>query len=63
MDETQLRKSILKKEKGAAVAYIEDLFINNIRKDATVSALYQMAVKMAVLPRGYIGNPPHAYIQ
>lgn len=49
MDETQLRKSILKKEKGAAVAYIEDLFINNIRKDATVSALYQMAVKMAVL--------------
>ena len=49
MDETQLRKSILKKEKGAAVAYIEDLFINNIRKDATVRALYQMAVKMAVL--------------
>ena len=31
MDETQLRKFILKKEKEAAVSYIEDLFINNIR--------------------------------
>jgi two-component system response regulator YesN len=49
MDETQLRKFILKKEKEAAVSYIEDLFINNIRKDAAVSSLYQMAVKMAVL--------------
>lgn len=49
MDETQLRKFILKKEKEAAVGYIEDLFINNIRKDAAVSSLYQMAVKMAVL--------------
>ena len=49
MDETQLRKFILKKEKEAAVDYIEDLFINNIRKDADVSSLYQMAVKMAML--------------
>ena len=49
MDESQLRKFILKKDKDAAVDYIEDLFINNIRKDASAGALYQMAVKMAVL--------------
>ncbi len=49
MDETQLRKYILKREKEAAVNYIEDLFINNIRKEAAVSSLYQMAVKMAML--------------
>lgn len=49
MDEAQLRKFILKKQKEAAVDYIEDLFINNLRKDAAVSSLYQMAVKMAML--------------
>lgn len=49
MDEEKLRKLILKKEKQQAVDYMEDLFINNIRKDASAAALYQMAVKMAVL--------------
>lgn len=49
MDEAQLRKYILKKEKEAAVDYIEDLFINNIRKEAAAASLYQTAVKMAVL--------------
>lgn len=49
MDEAQFRKYILKKEKEPAVAYIEDLFIDNIRKDASAGSLYQTAVKMAVL--------------
>ena len=49
MDEALLRKYILKKEKDHAADYIEDLFISNIRKDASVSSLYQTAVKLAVL--------------
>lgn len=49
MDEALLRKYILKKEKDQAVDYIEDLFISNIRKDASAGSLYQTAVKMAVL--------------
>lgn len=49
MDEALLRKYILKKEKDHAVDYIEDLFISNIRKDASASSLYQTAVKLAVL--------------
>ena len=49
MDEARLRKHILKKEKEEAVGYAEDLFINNIRKGASISSLYQIAVKMAML--------------
>ena len=49
IDEAQLRKLILKKEKESAVGYLEDLFINNVRKDVSVSAIYQMAVKTAML--------------
>lgn len=49
MDETLLRKFILKKETEAAVGYMEDLFINNIRGDASAASLYQMAVRMAML--------------
>ncbi|MCI8561170.1 MAG: response regulator [Dorea sp.] len=49
MDESRLRKYILKKEKDAAVDYMEDVFIGNIQKDASVSSLYQTAVHMAML--------------
>lgn len=49
MDEAKLRKFILKKEKDAAVDYMEDLFINNMQKDASAGSLYQMAVKMAMM--------------
>lgn len=49
VDETQLRKLILKKEKEAAVGYLEDLFIGSIQKDASAGSLYQMAVRMAML--------------
>lgn len=49
VDEALLRKYILKKEKEAAADYIEDLFISNIKKDASAGSLYQTAVKTAVL--------------
>lgn len=49
MDEALLRRFILKKETEAAVGYMEDLFINNIKGDASAGSLYQMAVKMAML--------------
>lgn len=49
MDESRLRKYILKKEKDSAVDYMEDVFIGNIQKDASVSSLYQTAVHMAML--------------
>lgn len=43
IDETQLRKMILQKDRDGAINYIEDLFINNIRKDTDVNNLYQTA--------------------
>lgn len=49
MDEAKLRKFILKKEKEAAAGYMEDLFISSIRGEASVGALYQTAVRMAML--------------
>ncbi len=49
MDEALLRKYILKKDKESAAAYIEDLFISNMRKDASAGSLYQTAVKTAML--------------
>lgn len=49
MDESRLRKFILKKEKDQAVDYMEDVLINNIQKDASAGALYQTAVRMAML--------------
>lgn len=49
IDETLLRKMILKKDQDGVLQYIEDLFINNIRSEVNVDVLYQMALKMAVL--------------
>lgn len=49
MDEAQFRRFILKKEKEAVIDYIEDLFINNVRKDASAGSLYQIAVKIAII--------------
>ncbi len=48
MDENQLRKFILKKEKDAAMGYIEELFIQHMRKDASAGSLYQIAIKTAM---------------
>jgi two-component system response regulator YesN len=49
MDEEQFRRFILKKETEAALGYMEDLFLNQIRGDASAGSLYQMAIKMAML--------------
>lgn len=49
IDETLLRKMILKKDQEGALQYIEDLFINNIKSEVNVDVLYQLALKMAVL--------------
>ena len=49
IDETLLRKMILKKDKEGALNYIEDLFINNLRSEVNVDVLYQLALKIAIL--------------
>lgn len=49
IDETLLRKMILKKDQDGVLQYIEDLFINNLRSEVSVDVLYQMALKLAVL--------------
>lgn len=49
IDNAMLRKMILKKEKENAMNYVEDLFINNVKKGAAIDMLYQMAVEMAML--------------
>ncbi|MDO4448596.1 MAG: response regulator [Lachnospiraceae bacterium] len=49
IDEQQLRKLILKKDKEGALNYIEDLFINNLKSEVNVDVLYQTALKIAML--------------
>ncbi len=49
IDETMLRKMILKKDKEGALNYIEDLFINNLESEVNVEVLYQMSLKIAML--------------
>lgn len=49
IDETLLRKMILKKDQEGVLQYIEDLFINNLRSEVNVDVLYQLALKLAVL--------------
>ena len=49
IDETLLRKLILKKDKEGAINYMEDLFINNLESEANVEVLFQMSLKIAML--------------
>ncbi len=49
IDETLLRKMMLKKDQDGVRQYIEDLFINNLRSEVSVDVLYQLALKLAVL--------------
>jgi len=49
IDETLLRKMILKKDQNGVLQYVEDLFINNLRSEVSVDVLYQLALKMVVL--------------
>lgn len=48
IDRALLQKMILKKENEGVFAYIEDLFINNLRSGVSVESLYQMAVHIAM---------------
>lgn len=49
IDESLLRKMILKKEQEGAIGYIEDLFINNLESEVKVDVLYQTALKIVML--------------
>ncbi len=49
IDETLLRKMILKKDRDGALGYIEDLFINNLKSEVNVEVMYQLALKMAIM--------------
>lgn len=49
MDEDLLRKVILKKDREQAVDYVEDLFVSNVKKDASVDDIFQMCIRIAML--------------
>lgn len=49
IDQTVLRKFILQKKKEEALGYIEDLFINNIKENASIDDIYQLCLKIAML--------------
>lgn len=49
IDESYLRKLIFREDKEGARNYLEDLFINNVKKEVTVDTLYRLAIKMAVI--------------
>ncbi len=49
IDDGTLRKMIFKKDKEAALSYIEDLFINNVKKNAAVEDIFQMALQIAMI--------------
>lgn len=49
IDGSILRKMIFSKNKAAVLSYIEDLFINNVKKDIAVEDIYQMALKIAMI--------------
>lgn len=49
IDDNMLRKYIFKKDKEAVLNYIEDLFINNIKKDASIEDIYRMSLGIAMM--------------
>jgi len=49
IDGSILRKMIFSKNKAAVLSYIEDLFINNVKKDIAVEDIYQLALKIAMI--------------
>lgn len=51
-DTELLHRLICRKDKEAAVNYLEDLFINNARKDASVDTLYQTSIQIALFLNG-----------
>lgn len=49
LDESCLRKLVLKKDKEGILIYIEDLFINNIKENVSIEDIYQLSLKTAML--------------
>lgn len=48
-DSAALRKMILQKDQDSAQNYLEDLFINHVKKEAAVDDLYHVCLKAAIL--------------
>lgn len=48
-DSAALRKMILQKDQDSAQSYLEDLFINHVKKEAAVDDLYHVCLKAAIL--------------
>ena len=49
IDREKFVRLVVSKDIGAARQYVEDLFINNMKKDASVDVLYQIAVRIALI--------------
>ena len=49
IDREKFMRLVVSKDIGAARQYVEDLFINNMQKDASVDVLYQIAVRIALI--------------
>ncbi len=49
IDKEKFSKMILQKDVTGASGYMEDLFVNNMKKDASVDVLYQIAVRIALI--------------
>ncbi|MDO5410547.1 MAG: response regulator [Lachnospiraceae bacterium] len=49
VDSVYLRKLVLKKDRTGVIDYLSDLFLNNIGEDSDVDALYQVAIKIAMI--------------
>ena len=49
IDDASLRKKIFKKDKEAALNYIEDLFVNSIKKEAAIEDIFHMSLQIAMI--------------
>ncbi len=49
IDKEKFSRMILQKDVTGASSYVEDLFVNNMKKDASVDVLYQIAVRIALI--------------
>lgn len=49
LDQSFLRKKILEKDQEGAFRYVEELFMNILESEANVDALYQIALRIAIL--------------
>lgn len=49
IDEEQFRKLILSRDQNKASGYLEDLFLNNLKKGSTVEDIYKLSLKISLL--------------